>query len=98
MSPEAFGFIGLWSFTYQMVASAANLGTTGVLVKTASAFFGENNTVAANGVLKIALLIKAFSMLAMLVLAIPVVAAFGPIFLIVRALDHVAGKAVSHAK
>ena len=34
----------------------------------------------------------------MIVLAIPVVVAFGPIVLIVRALDHVAGKAVSHAK
>jgi len=34
----------------------------------------------------------------MLVLAIPVVVVFGPIVLIVRAFDHVAGKAVSRAK
>ncbi len=32
------------------------------------------------------------------VLAIPVLVVFGPIVLIVRACDHVAGKAVSHAK
>ena len=34
----------------------------------------------------------------MIVLAIPVVAVFGPIVWIVRAYDRVAGKAVSHAK
>ncbi len=34
----------------------------------------------------------------MIVLAIPVVVVFGPIVLIVRAFDHVAGKAVAHAK
>ncbi len=34
----------------------------------------------------------------MIVLAIPVVAVFGPIVLIVRACDRVAGEAVSHAK
>ena len=36
--------------------------------------------------------------IAVLVLAVPVVVAFGPIVLIVRAFDHVTGKAVSHAK
>ena len=36
--------------------------------------------------------------LCMLVLAIPVVVVFGPIVLIVRAFDRVAGKTVSHAK
>ncbi len=34
----------------------------------------------------------------MIVLAIPVIVVFGPIVLIVRACDRVAGKAVSHAK
>ena len=34
----------------------------------------------------------------MIVLAIPVVIVFGPIVLIVRAYDHVAGKAVPDAK
>ncbi len=36
--------------------------------------------------------------IAVLVLAIPVVVAFGPIVLVVQAYDRVAGKAVSHAK
>ncbi len=36
--------------------------------------------------------------IAVLALAIPVVVVFGPIVLIVRACDRVAGKAVSHAK
>ncbi len=36
--------------------------------------------------------------IAVLVLAVPVVVVFGPIVLIVRALDRMAGKAVSHAK
>ena len=34
----------------------------------------------------------------MVALAVPVVVVFGPIVLIVRALDRVTGKAVSHAK
>ncbi len=34
----------------------------------------------------------------MIVLAIPVVVVFGPVVWIIRAYDHVAGKAVSHAK
>ena len=34
----------------------------------------------------------------MIVLAIPVVVVFGPLVLIVRAFDRVAGKAVSHAE
>ncbi len=36
--------------------------------------------------------------IAVFVLAVPVIVAFGPIVLIVRAYDRVAGKAVSHAK
>ena len=34
----------------------------------------------------------------MIVLAIPVLVVFGPVVWIIRAYDHVAGKAVSHAK
>ena len=36
--------------------------------------------------------------IAVLVVAVPVVVVFGPLVWIIRAFDHVSGKAVSHAK